>query len=457
MRFVIKLLVLILILGALSACGTEPAPTPVPEPEPLPEKDWQNQEGSLAEEKLKPNEEFYPMERDKQSVYSEGFERTSCIWNSDGTMSFQNRNTLVTLSPENEIIKTVTLSKEPNSISDCNFYVTENYIFACHRDPNFKYDGVVYYTYGGEVHFANMTLYDREGNFIREYPAAPIQDDDGNYTLPVSKGDYVMFHNRIVDGGLFHWLTDTEAYIHLTFRIALYNFETDEYTTVWTKKMAKDFCPAPNFELETCFGPVDGKIYFSLYEEYGKNDYIQTVWSLDENGFERLFEGGIIDLNEKMAIIYRSDGLYCYTYNGKEPVKILDFPEITYAYSRSIYFDGNRVDFQMNNDTVFYSYFADTGELLSHDLGATVGAVLYGAKEENGVLKYYFNSPEVENNIARDCLWFYDSETGYSKRLITNDAPGFGYMSYISPDLTLMAQVKEDSYHASVRVLKIEE
>ncbi len=456
MRSFMKIASLVLALLLCCSCAAEPTTEQEQEITPEPESDWQNQ--SQAEEAPAVNEDFYPMEIEEQSNYSQGFTRTNCIWNGDGTLSFQNRETLVTLSAENEIIDVLELSQKPNSVCDSVFSVSDSYIIAAHRDPEFDYDGVVYYTYGGEVRFANMTLYDREGNFIREYPAAPIQDDDGNYTLPVNSGDYVMFHNRITDGsGIFYWLDDTKAFVRITFRVVLYDFETDTCTTVWTEKMARDFCPAPEFELADCIGPFDGKLYLTVYEEYGPNDWNGSVWSLDEKGFARLFEGNIIDSNGEIMAIHREDGMYCWNFVDEEPAKVIDFPEDTYLYNRSIHLDGTRFDFQLNLETVFHSYFADTGELRSYDLGATVRAVLYGAKEENGVLKYYFNSAEERNDVGYDCLWVYDSETGFSKRLIEHPKNRDSMMTVTSPDLSLLAQIDDNIQHASIRVVKIED
>lgn len=95
-------------------------------------------------------------------------------WNADGTFTFQNRNTLTTLSRENQVLETITLPEEALPGSEYSLDRSDDYILALSNPGKMNESyGAVYYTDSGTVCLANLTLFDRPGESGPAIPPRP--------------------------------------------------------------------------------------------------------------------------------------------------------------------------------------------------------------------------------------------------------------------------------------------
>lgn len=117
-------------------------------------------------------------------------------WNADGTFTFQNRNTLTTLSRENQVLETITLPEEALPGGEYSLDRSDDYILALSNPASMNEPfGAVYYTDSGTVCLANLTLFDRQGNPVRQYPRSQVYGYDENdqkiCLLPCPEGEEV--------------------------------------------------------------------------------------------------------------------------------------------------------------------------------------------------------------------------------------------------------------------------
>lgn len=118
------------------------------------------------------SEAFYPAEAGYTDYDGSPIQGWSG-WNADGTFTFQNRNTLTTLSRENQVLETITLPEEALPGSEYSLDRSDDYILTLSNPAGMNEPyGAVYYTDSGTVCLANLTLFDRQGNLVRQYPAA---------------------------------------------------------------------------------------------------------------------------------------------------------------------------------------------------------------------------------------------------------------------------------------------
>ena len=89
-------------------------------------------------------------------------------WDRDGTLTFQEQNRLHTLSPENELLETVTIPEEHLAADTCyQFIWGDKYLLAVAADPSRL--GVAYFTEDGGVQLSGVTLFDHQGQVVRQY------------------------------------------------------------------------------------------------------------------------------------------------------------------------------------------------------------------------------------------------------------------------------------------------
>lgn len=155
--------------------------TDTPEESPAPE-DADIPGQSAAGEEASPDG-FYPASASYLD-YDGAPLRGASAWNPDGTLTFQNENTLTTLSPDNRVLETVELpaGSLPGGPYDLSW--SDACILAANSNADGSENfGAVYFTDGGGVYLANISLFDRQGSLVRQYyqGALGTYDESGQY------------------------------------------------------------------------------------------------------------------------------------------------------------------------------------------------------------------------------------------------------------------------------------
>ncbi len=409
-----------------------------------PQKDWKPQSES---EEAKPQEVFYPCEKETFDGGDFYYVPTQGIWNFDGSLTFQNGESLVTLSPENEIISEVTLPKNPNSNCTPKIYPVGDYIIASHVNENSFYDGRIYHTYNGKINLVNTTLYRKNGELVREYPVAYGASENGNWQLPVDSNDIVMGTRDTASDYIFHWAGGNKAFVEFYDAFGIYDFEKDEGKVICT---AKSLGKREGYEkpyLGGHCGVMNGKLWFTVEntEEGLSNHYLYYA---DESGYAKVCDGYLLFCDEKGVLIQRKDGVYI------APPSTEKFEFITTAdtFYYGICTTDERINFADEN--TFYSFNTATGEKNFWHGDFTVNTRFYGVKETEGGLEYYFTVTNYGESRDTVDIWKYSTEKEYSE-VIKKDV-FYNYEAVLSPDLRHFIERKEENGRHYLKVSSFE-
>lgn len=164
------------------------------------------------------SEAFYPAEAG-YTDYDGSLVQGWSGWNADGTFTFQNHNTLTTLSRENQVLETITLPEEALPGSEYSLNRSDEYILTLSNPASMNEPfGAVYYTDSGTVCLANLTLFDRQGNLVRQYPRSQVYGYDENdqkiCLLPCPEGEEVVEVYGLGGAMPIYWL-DGQRFWHL--------------------------------------------------------------------------------------------------------------------------------------------------------------------------------------------------------------------------------------------------
>lgn len=349
-------------------------------------------------------------------------------WNQDGTLTFQNKNALHTLSAENKLLETVTLPEEalPQDIG-YSLVWNNNLILALNtgwaEETPFS---VVYFTDDGGVHLANLTLFNRQGELIRQYPQTQVYgyNEAGEYVdyLPVSENTAVIGSSRLDDGRPIYWLDEETAIFNCHSRVVLYNFSTD------TGKILDDmsdlvgkhgkFGVYYGADSMQC-GVIDGSFYYLAHRDEEKANRVGTIWKADKNGAVQLFDGmefyHLFVGNKTLTVVSHTDSedieqVYC------ADTETLGLKEVLRGKPSISFVDNGRISFcnqyGQENSTLF-SYDYETGELFTHELSDILQINLFFTQQIDDSLLWYYTV--WKNGEAAD--YVYDSRTGETKEL----------------------------------------
>ena len=177
------------------------------------------------------SEAFYPAEAG-YTDYDGSLVQGWSGWNADGTFTFQNRNTLTTLSRENQVLETITLPEEALPGSEYSLNRSDDYILALSNPGKMNESyGAVYYTDSGTVCLANLTLFDRQGNLVRQYPRSQVYGYDENdqkiCLLPCPEGEEVAEVYGLGGAMPIYWLDGHTAIFDCHSFIIFYDFAAD--------------------------------------------------------------------------------------------------------------------------------------------------------------------------------------------------------------------------------------
>ncbi len=439
-----------------------------------PQKDWQPQSSSPEAEILR-NEEFYSAKIN--SPY--GMTKSAFVWNEDDSITFQSGAKLVTLSCENEILEEVVLSGLAKTDFDPLLIWNEKYILAAYQSENSLFDGAVYPTEEGEIKIINAALFDRSGNFIREYPKVRLIESMDEYPTAETQGSPECVLLSYSSDKIIKW-NQSGAFIAAPYWVGHYDFEKDCGSTFWHGIKPKGEWEASSslglsavFEDGLWFEVLNyGIPYHSGEFNYPQNDgsedwnvsigvtditvdFTQEIYYAVPESCEKISDGNIIAFGESSAVFEKGSSLFWMEF-GKEPVQIVDWlPE-----SNKISIVGDWLNFQNRPDLdkgetyTFYCYNIKSGKLFSFETDLSIPLAIKETREENGVLKLYYIVSE--NNFPR--AWVYDTETGYSTRL-SDEANFYGDEFYFHTNKSKEYFVESEFEHNEfyrIRISKFE-
>ena len=230
-------------------------------------------------------------------------------WNADGTFTFQNKNTLTTLSRDNQVLETITLPEEALPDSEYSLTQSEELILALHSSygSDTPYT-TLYFTDSGRVCLANLTLFDRQGNPVRQYPRSQVYAYDENdqkiCLLPCPEGETVTDTYELSVNTL-HCLDGHTAILDCHAWIFLYDFEADSGRILDDmSEIVKHYGKFGVYYGSQMGGVVDGTYYYLTRRE---SDPISgyTLWAADADGARELLDG-----QRFWHLFAAKDGLY---------------------------------------------------------------------------------------------------------------------------------------------------
>ena len=403
---------------------SQEAETPASQEEPAQEPS-QEEASSQADSQLPAADAFYPSMatyRDYEGSALPG----SVLRNRDGTLTFQHENTLNVLSPDNRLLQTVTLPPEELPESGYDLSWSDSRILAVEPEaPLYRNQyGAVCGTETGEIFLVNVTLFDREGKLVRQYPRSLVYDYDETDTyriIPTSpQGEAAVWTanlNGISGGGLdggvtnIHWIGPEEAVFDCHSRIVYYDFAADRGRVVGDMTQLVE--SHGNFGVYygsdgMQSGVVDGWFYYLAHKNEEKSNTAGTVWRTNGEDAQPLFDGRefshLMVGEEWLAAVdvsdedWGDDQLYWADLSQEEPAlrEVGAFP-----ISLPLMDSEGRLDFRVlllggsrpEENSRLCSYQPETGELTVYDLGERVQAEFYGTREEaDGVLRFYYST-----------------------------------------------------------------
>lgn len=385
-------------------------------------------------------------------------------WNADGTFTFQNHNTLTTLSRENQVLEAITLPEEALPGSEYSLDRSDDYILALSNPGKMNESyGVVYYTDSGTVCLANLTLFDRQGNPIRQYPRGQVyaydESDQKICLLPCPEGETVTDTYELSVNTL-HWLDGHTAILDCHAWIFLYDFEADSGRILDDmSEIVKHYGKFGVYYGSQMGGVVDGTYYYLTRRE---SDPISgyTLWAADADGARELLDGqrfwhlfaakdGLVLVDDINPADPESDSRVWYLPTGSTQ------PTLVWSGDFSLYItEADQIAF-INwawslDSSVLYSYDPVTGTLSSRDLGECIQINSLFTLVRDGSLRYYYSQYKDEERTS----WVYDTATDTTTPLTRFD--GGLYVSWLSPDGQYWAEQDPSTDDPRLRVSRWE-
>lgn len=385
-------------------------------------------------------------------------------WNADGTFTFQNRNTLTTLSRENQVLEAITLPEEALPGSEYSLDRSDDYILALSNPGKMNESyGAVYYTDSGTVCLANLTLFDRQGNPVRQYPRGQVYAYDENdqkiCLLPCPEGETVTDTYELSVNTL-HWLDGHTAILDCHAWIFLYDFEADSGRILDDmSEIVKHYGKFGVYYGSQMGGVVDGTYYYLTRRE---SDPISgyTLWAADADGARELLDGqrfwhlfaakdGLVLVDDTDPADPESDSRVWYLRTGSTQ------PTLVWSGDLSLPFtEADQIAFiswaWSLDSSVLYSYDPVTGTLSSRDLGEYIQIDGLFTLVRDGSLRYYYSQFKDGERTS----WVYDTTTDTTTPLTRFD--GGLYVSWLSPDGRYWAEQDPSTDDPRLRVSRWE-
>ena len=387
------------------------------------------------------SEAFYPAEAGYTDYDGSPIQGWSG-WNADGTFTFQNRNTLTTLSRENQVLETITLPEEALPGSEYSLDRSDDYILTLSNPGKMNESyGAVYYTDSGTVCLANLTLFDRQGNPVRQYPRGQVYAYDENdqkiCLLPCPEGETVTDTYELSVNTL-HWLDGHTAILDCHAWIFLYDFEADSGRILDDmSEIVKHYGKFGVYYGSQMGGVVDGTYYYLTRRE---SDPISgyTLWAADADGARELLDGqrfwhlfaakdGLVLVDDTDPADPESDSRVWYLRTGSTQPTLIWSGDLSLPFT-----EADQIAFiswaWSLDSSVLYSYDPVTGTLSSRDLGEYIQIDGLFTLVRDGSLRYYYSQFKDGERTS----WVYDTTADTTTPLTRFD--GGLYVSWLSPD-----------------------
>ena len=385
-------------------------------------------------------------------------------WNADGTFTFQNRNTLTTLSRENQVLEAITLPEEALPGSEYSLDRSDDYILALSNPGKMNESyGAVYYTDSGTVCLANLTLFDRQGNPIRQYPRGQVYAYDENdqkiCLLPCPEGETVTDTYELSVNTL-HWLDGHTAILDCHAWIFLYDFEADSGRILDDmSEIVKHYGKFGVYYGSQMGGVVDGTYYYLTRRE---SDPISgyTLWAADADGARELLDGqrfwhlfaakdGLVLVDDTDPADPESDSRVWYLPTGSTQPTLIWGGDLSLPFTEADQIAFINWNWSLDS-SVLYSYDPVTGTLSSRDLGEYIQIDGLFTLVRDGSLRYYYSQFKDGERTS----WVYDTATDTTTPLTRFD--GNLYVSWLSPDGRYWAEQDPSTDDPRLRVSRWE-
>ena len=385
-------------------------------------------------------------------------------WNADGTFTFQNRNTLTTLSRENQVLETITLPEEALPGSEYSLDRSDDYILALSNPGKMNESyGAVYYTDSGTVCLANLTLFDRQGNPVRQYPRGQVYAYDENdqkiCLLPCPEGETVTDTYELSVNTL-HWLDGHTAILDCHAWIFLYDFEADSGRILDDmSEIVKHYGKFGVYYGSQMGGVVDGTYYYLTRRESDPiSGYI--LWAADADGARELLDGqrfwhlfaakdGLVLVDDTDPADPESDSRVWYLRTGSTQPTLIWSGDLSLPFTEADQIAFINWNWSLDS-SVLYSYDPVTGTLSSRDLGEYIQIDGLFTLVRDGSLRYYYSQFKDGERTS----WVYDTATDTTTPLTRFD--GGLYVSWLSPDGQYWAEQDPSTDDPRLRVSRWE-
>ena len=315
--------------------------------------------GTPAAQPAERNTSFFPVTA-AYSDYKDEPLTGAFQWEQDGSIVVQDKNRLLHLSPENELLETVTLDPSLLPAEGYRLFWNDERILALRWDEDSSSQYAMQDTGDGVLSPINLTLFDRQGNLVRQYPSVEIEDG-----VIAQQSDFYSCKEVF-------WLDADRAVFFHHFFVIVYDFSAQSGSLI------ENMLPftEPNGRLPTSYGMddynmqvFDGKFYYlASHTKKWKNQ----LFCIAEDGAQLLLDGVECFHLERfgalmIAATRTEDGhqqVYLFRPN-EEPEQIWQGTYFTWNSSGAPGFLENNAE----QGTCLYLYDSSSGRLISHPLG----------------------------------------------------------------------------------------
>lgn len=340
------------------------------------------------------------------------------------------------------MLETITLPEEALPGSEYSLDRSDDYILALSNPGKMNEPyGAVYYTDSGTVCLANLTLFDRQGNLVRQYPRSQVYAYDENdqkiCLLPCPEGEEVAEVYGIGGAMPIYWLDGHTAIFDCHSFIIFYDFAADSGQVLDDmSEIVKHYGKFGVYYGSQMGGVVDGTYYYLTQRG---TDPISgyTLWAADADGARELLDGqrfwhlfaakdGLVLVDDINPADPESDSRVWYLPTGSTQ------PTLVWSGDFSLYItEADQIAFiswaWSLDSSVLYSYDPVTGTLSSRDLGECIQINSLFTLVRDGSLRYYYSQFKDGERTS----WVYDTATDTTTPLTRFD--GGLYVSWLSP------------------------
>lgn len=301
--------------------------------------------------------------------------------------------------------------------------------------------GAVYYTDSGTVCLANLTLFDRQGNLVRQYPRSQVYGYDENdqkiCLLPCPEGEEVAEVYGLGGAMPIYWLDGHTAIFDCHSFIIFYDFAADSGQVLDDmNEIAAQFgrfstyCGSQMAVLWTVpitISPSGGPIPSpGIPSGRGMPMAPGNCWT---GAVLHLFaaKDGLVLVDDIDPADPESDSRVWYLPTGSTQ------PTLVWSGDFSLYItEADQIAFiswaWSLDSSVLYSYDPVTGTLSSRDLGECIQINSLFTLVRDGSLRYYYSQYKDGERTS----WVYDTAADTTTPLTRFD--GGLYVSWLSPD-----------------------